>query len=80
MLDTLLARFRTWQVHLTTIRLLGNIDDRLLEDIGIERDKIVAISRANRLKADRNWAQAHTARPAARSPERSPCEAATAHG
>ena len=80
MLDTLLARFRTWQVHLTTIRLLGNIDDRLLEDIGIERDKIVDIARANRLKADRNWSEAHGARPAARSSAGSSCEAATVHG
>jgi uncharacterized protein YjiS (DUF1127 family) len=80
MLDTLLARFRTWQVQLTTINLLSNVDDRLLTDMGIERDKIVDIARANRAKADRSWSEAHDARPAARSSARSSCEEAPAHG
>ena len=80
MLDTILARFRTWQVQLTTIGLLSDIDDRLLADMGIERDKIVDIAKANRLKADRNWSEAHDPHPAARSSARSSCEAAPAHG
>ena len=80
MLDNILAHFRTWHVQLNTIRLLSNTDDRLLADIGIERDKIVAISRANRLKADRKWSEAHDARPAVRSPARPSREPATASG
>ena len=80
MLDHLIARFRTWQLQLTTIRLLENNDDRLLADLGIERDKIVAIAKANRVKADREWSQGSAARPAGLSPSRASCEAATANG
>jgi uncharacterized protein YjiS (DUF1127 family) len=80
MLDHLIARFRTWQLQLTTIRLLDNTDDRLLADLGIERANIAAIAKANREKADREWSVAHQARPAALSPARASCKAATANG
>ncbi|MEO8684254.1 MAG: hypothetical protein ABI414_05370 [Devosia sp.] len=80
MLDHLIARFRTWQLQLTTIRLLENNDDRLLRDLGIDRNNIVAIARANRVRADREWLEVHATRPTALSPARSSCEAATANG
>ena len=57
MLDQFIARFRAWQLQLTTIRLLSNTEDRLLADMGLERDDIVPVARANRLKANQALSQ-----------------------
>ena len=57
MLDQFIARFRAWQLQLTTIRLLSNTEDRLLADMGLERDDIVAIAKANRVKAEQAISQ-----------------------
>lgn len=59
MLTTLIARYRAWQLKLTTIRQLDHIDDRLLADMGIARDSIVTL-------ATRNAAASVKAKPATR--------------
>jgi uncharacterized protein YjiS (DUF1127 family) len=44
MFDTMLARYRAWEVKQTTIRQLGDLDDRLLADLGIPRQNIETIA------------------------------------
>ena len=47
MLHNLIARYRIWQLRLDTTRYLDNADDRLLADMGIQRDAIRTIARRN---------------------------------
>ena len=47
MLHNLIARYRIWQLQLDTTRYLESAEDRLLADMGIERDAIRIIARRN---------------------------------
>lgn len=47
MLQNLITRYRIWQLRLDTTRHLENVEDRLLADMGIERDAIRTIARRN---------------------------------
>ncbi|MDB5529997.1 MAG: hypothetical protein JWR51_3100 [Devosia sp.] len=60
MLQNLIARYRIWQLRLDTTRYLESADDRMLADMGIERDAIRIIARRNAKAAQ----QARTATPA----------------
>ncbi|MET3899410.1 uncharacterized protein YjiS (DUF1127 family) [Devosia sp. UYZn731] len=66
MLQNLIARYRIWQLRLDTTRYLEDFDDRLLADMGIERDAIRTIARCNAMAAQR---QIRNAAPATRCAE-----------
>lgn len=53
MLHNLIAHYRIWQLRFDTTRYLENADDRLLADMGIERDAIRTIARRNAMAARR---------------------------
>ena len=69
MLHNLIARYRIWQLQFDTTRYLENVEDRLLADMGIERDAIRTIARRNAKAA---LQQARTA-PAATSCDATDC-------
>jgi uncharacterized protein YjiS (DUF1127 family) len=64
MLHNLIARYRIWQLRLDTTRHLENVEDRLLADMGIERDAIRTIARRNASAAMAAQRQAQNAAPA----------------
>ena len=70
MLHNLIVRYRIWQLQLDTTRYLENVEDRLLADMGIERDAIRTIARRNAKAALQQ--QARTA-PAATSCDATDC-------
>ncbi|MDB5536315.1 MAG: hypothetical protein JWP26_2632 [Devosia sp.] len=63
MLRNLVTRYRIWQLRLDTTRHLENFDNRLLADMGIERDaiKTIASRSAKAMVAER---EVRTAAPA----------------
>lgn len=61
MLQNLIARYRIWQLRLDTTRYLEDFDDRLLADMGIERDAIRTIARRNATAAQQQIRNATTA-------------------
>lgn len=44
MLDTLIARYRVWQLKTATIALLHSLSNRQLADMGIERANIAVVA------------------------------------